>query len=666
MSQSKIFKCGFDMEDYKDVLPDIDEYLEHDYVLNLDDYNKGNIQECFWKKHSPTLAEINSPEFRAREARRILKTGVWICVSLELCWIPPVYYFALQYCPAQAVDIQFRLKRLKSLYATIRARLNPATIGMLYLKSRGDGETTMKMIEALWECADGNMLTGQIGIQSITLDDAKNPCWGYVQNTWNNLPKWLKRDLYSDFQSDNAMAEKMQWMREADEEKGQKGRHVIFKYYPSGTPMDGKHGVKTVYLDEVCKWPYSFYNTFTNYKKFIMPGTERRGLFMMFSTPADKPCKSNEEVYGLWKDSNPNEIQEETGTTKSRIFRHYSNPLDGISGEYDKFGDADPQKIYDHIMRERKNTKKDKLFGEIRGYPLNESEMFEMSEGGKFWDNHAGIEARKIYLIGTRHKDSKKQEPKCVYGNLEWPDAMVDVNEPEFRQSDKEEFDVNEARFCFSYMPQNKEPLRNMKKPPIYVEDCVGIDSVDKRWANKRHSNFAMVNNKFRDLHETGIVKCPTMIYCTRPMPIELAYEDAIKFCVFNRSMAQVESLNTKIVDYFEDRGYLDWMISKIGMPKNSLQKGDAPSGKSALMDEIIGLLNAATNIPINTEDPNPLDLHWLYELLDDLSVFNRDDTHANDLSMAYGESLLGSAKLLFKKIRKETGIGGAIMNQLF
>lgn len=656
MGNSKIFKCGFDITDYKDILPDYDDYLREDFLVNGEAYNKGNIDHCVWTKYHPSIKEINSPEFRAREIRRILKTGIWISISEELCWLPPSYYFALQYCPAGSVDFQFRLKRLKAVYAKIRARKNPGCIGMLILKSRGDGETTAQMTDGFWECLDGNMNTGQIGVQSKTLGDGKNPCWSYVQNLWQNLPMWIKNDLCSDFASGNNIAEKMQWMRAADEEKNKRGRNVLFTYYPSGTPMDGKHDMKFCFLDEVCKWEEcSFYDTFTNYKKFIMPGTERRGLFMMFSTPADRACKSNEEVYALWKDSDPEQIEPTTGTTRSRIHRYYSNPLDGIAGEYDKFGDADPEKIYDHIMGERERTKKDKLFGEIRGYPLNEKEMFETSEGGRFWDNHEGIEARKIYLKGTTIKNKNTKEPTVVYGNLEWKDGVKD-SEPVFRMADKYDFDVHEARFAFSFLPDNREPLANIFNPPEYVENCVGIDSVDKRYANKKHSNFAMVNTKFRDVHDTGIVKCPTMIYCNRPLPIEISYEDAIKFCVFNRALAQVESLNTKIVDYFEDRGYLNWMISKIGMPRNSLQKGDAPSGKSAFMDEIIGLINAATNIPLNPDEQPPLELNWFYQLLDDVSLFNRDDTHARDLSMAWGQSLLGMSKLLFKKQRARNG----------
>ena len=665
---SKIFKIDFDMADYKDIMPSLEEYVKHDEVINLSESLKGNIDNCVWKRYRPSLEESQSPSYQDREAKRVLKTGVFACISEEIVWIPENYYFSLQYGKTGGDDLQFRLKRLKHTYFKIRARNNPGCMGTFTVKNRQDGETTMSIIDAFWEMLE--MEDGQIGIQSKTRNDAINPCWKTAQTLWQNLPVWFKAYICSDFASGTNIQETMKFMRSADETKGITARNVLMAYYPAVfNAMDGKNNMKKCILDEVLKWvECSFGDTLTNYKKFIMPGMERRGMFDIFSSPADKDCKSYREGYELWKQSDPNEITA-NGTTASRLHRYYSNPLEGIQGAYDKFGDADPNRIYDHIMQERKNTSKDKLMGEIRGFPLNEEEMWGSLEGGDFWDNQKGINSRKIYLINRRFKDDNAEAKDLVktFGNLEWKDGIKDV-EPVFRPSNKSTFDLKDARFCFSYFPQNNEPLKSsgdILLPPSYVENCLGIDSVDKRYAGKGHSNFAMVNHKFRDIHQTGINKCPTMIYCNRPLPIEISYEDAIKAAVFNRSLVQVESLNLKVVDWFEDRGYIDWMLSKIGQPKNSLIKGDAPSGKTAFLDEIIGLLNAITNVPISADDPDKLELNWFVELLDDMSNFNPKDTHKNDLSMAWGQSLLGAAKILFKKIREKSHLNNNVMSYL-
>jgi len=656
------FKVKFNILDYIDVCPEPPKRIE-DY-LNWDKPTK----ECVWKKQ---VQEEATPRYREQEALRILKTGVWIFIKTMPVWIPPNYYFALQYGKAGSADMEFRLKRLKHVYFKIRARLNKGCKGTLTLKNRGDGETTMAIHDGFWECLDGNMETGQIGIQSKTRSDAINPCWGYVQTIWQSLPMWLKNDLSGDFSSGTSIAEKMQWQRNANEKTGVKARNILFTFYPSGTPMDGKHDMKKCILDEICKWEETntFYDTFTNYSKFIMPGFQRRGMFDMFSSPADNDCKSNQEVYALWKDSDPDEITG-NGTTKSRVHRYYSNPLEGIAGAYDEFGDADPEEIKAHIMAERAKMPKDKLFGEVRGYPLNEEEMFGMTDKIALWSNIRGLNERSAYLIGRRYKDAVTKEPIGVYGNLVWIDGRKD-GDVGFKMAEVQQFDVITARFFIPYLPQHKQPLqRNSEgilQPPDYVESCLGIDPIAKRYAGKTFSNASMVDWKFRDVHETGIVNCVRLCYRCRPSHSDIFFEDAIKAAIFTQSMVQVENLNDKIIDYFEDRGYINWMLSKIGKPKNSLIKGDAPSGggKNAFLDEVIGFIDARTNTPLNEGELYLLEKHWCIDLIDDVIKFNPKDTHTSDYTMAWGQALMGAEKITYKKIREKNTMTGLILDYL-
>lgn len=664
------FKVPFNLKNYTDILPDLNEYLKHDYVINGEDLAKGNIDLCVWQRFNPTIKEITSSEFREREATRILRTGAWIGIKDEIIWLPPSYYFALQYGAAGSSHMQFRLKRLKHAYFKLQARNNPGCKGTLTVKNRGDGETTMAVHDSFWECLDGNMDIGQIGIQSKTRADAINPCWNYVKTLWQSLPRWIKDDLCSDFASNDKTEEKMVWKRDADEALGKSARNILFTFYPSGTPMDGKHDMKKCLLDEICKWEEcSFYDVLTNYSKFIMPGFERRGMFDMFSSPADKPCKSNEEVYDVWKDSDPLEIIE-TGTTKSRIHRYFSNPLEGIHGSYDKWGDADPEQIYARIMQDRKACKPDKLLAEIRGFPLNEAEMFDSVDAGTHpWSNLEGIKQRKIYLLGTRFKNSVTKEPTVVYGNLERVGGYID-GEVEFRQSNLDHFDLKEARFAFSYLPQNVEPLENIFQPPRYVESCLGVDPFANRYPAKhvgKQSNGAMVNRVFRDLLGRGYNKCPTMIYCCRPQHQEIFFEDVIKAAIFNRSLIQYENRSDKLANYCEDRGYFDWLLPEIGADEDSKRKGDAPGGgKNAFLEEGIGLIDANTNVPLKEGDPYLLEYHWHPELLDDYLKFNAIDTHLNDLSMADIQALIGCVKILYKKMRKPSDLTEGVFSHLF
>jgi len=659
------FKVPFKITDYKHVLPSLTEYEKHDEVLNVKDFNKGNIDKCVWSKQILTPHELTSPELKERELTRILRTGVWCAIKDTVIWIPGNYYWALNYTKPAGNDMEFRLQRLMHVYFRIHARNTPHCKGTMTIKARQTGETSMAMSDAFYGAFE--MEDGQVTINSKTRNDAQNPCWKTMQAIYMGMPKWLFDTFFGDCQHNGKnIAETIKFLRFADESRGIKAKNVLLAYYPSVyNALDGKNSVKEAIGDEFLKWlECNFGDWLNNASKFIMPGFQRSGLFNLFSSPPEKDSQSFRDGYELWKKSDPANL-DENGTTESRIHRYYINPLHGIQGAYDKWGDADPQRIYDWIMRERKRQPKDKLLEEIRGFPLNEEEIWGSMEGGQFWSNQKGINERKIYLLGTRYKDEKTKDPIVIYGNLEWKDGIKD-NIPQFRPADKSAFDVHEARFCFSYLPEEGEPLKNIYNPPAYIENCIGIDSVDKRYAGKNPSNFAMVNFKFRDIKETGILRCPTMIYCNRPLPIEISYEDAIKAAIFCRSMVQVESLNTKIVDYFEDRGYINWMISKIGQPRNSLMKGDAPSGgKSAFMDEIVGMIDALLNVPLNEGDPYPLQKIWFYDLLDDISKFSLKDTHARDLSMALGQSALGAAKLLFKKQREKSDLNEGVMEFL-
>lgn len=665
---SKIFNIDFDMEVYvnKGIIPDVDEYLEHDEILYMEEYNKNGPENCYWRREpSPSII---TREYMQREARRILRTGVFACIKDEIVWIPPNYYAFLQYFDTAGGEPQFRLKRLKHVYYKHEVRSKPFAIGTYTIKNRQDGETTMAVADALWEAADGNMTKGSIGMQSKDRDTVKDSCWRTMIMGWNSYPEWLKNMLYSDFASGDKVAEQMKFIREKTD--SDEARDILLKFGPSvHNAFDSMNNMRRCILDEVNKWEgCSFYDTFINYKKFIAPGITRKGLFDIFSSPADKNGRWNEEAHDFWKQSDPDDL-DEMGNTKTGVWRYYSNPLDGVEGFYDKYGDADPERILEWIMKERKNTKPEKLMGEIRGYPLNEEEMFGATDSGLMWDNHEGIAARKIFLLNRRFKDGVTKEPVKIYGNLERVDGYID-GEVVFRQADVNNFDVEKARFAFSYLPQNKQPLDNVKKPPAYVESCLGIDPMNLRYDTKtgKKSMGAAVAHKFRDVFQTGVNKRPTMTYCNRPHHQDIFFEDMIKAAIFTRSLVQYESRSDKLANYFEDRGYFDWMLPEIGAAKNSVRKGDAPSGKGAFLEEGMGLINAYTGLPLNPEDDEYLlNNVWHLELLEDITEkFDPKDTHKADLTMAWIQALVGAVKIMHKlKSKKTPELGRGVLNFL-
>jgi len=88
--------------------------------------------------------------------------------------------------------------------------------------------------------------------------------------------------------------------------------------------------------------------------------------------------------------------------------------------------------------------------------------------------------------------------PINVYGNLERIDGYID-GDVEFRMADVQKFDLKDARFCISYLPQNREPIRDIFKPPPYVENCLGIDPIQK-WHERKLTPTTINFNNFNEL----------------------------------------------------------------------------------------------------------------------------------------------------------------------
>lgn len=668
---SDLFKVGFDIHDYQDILPSVHEYRANgDEVLNL---SEQDLDKCVWSIDEP---KIITQDYIQQEVRRVVVTGAWIILKGMPIWLPPNYYFFLRYFNVGGMRPDFRINRLMAVYEQLRVRNNPRGLGTLVVKSRQIGETSFEMSNLLWESII--MDFGMLGCQSKTLKTAKESCWRTLVTGWYGIPKWIKPYLFPDFKSKDQLASTMKFFRESDDDKSGSdkvdiGKDVLITYAAgSHNAFDSINNCRSMKLDEWLKWEEaSPYATFLNYRKFMAVGTVRKGLFSIFSSPQDVETRYLKETYDFWIGSNPANLNAE-GTTETGIFRIHTSPLTGIEGFYDKWGDADANEIYDHIMLERKRVPKEYRMGEIRAYPLNEEEIFgSFDTGGHAWSNQKGIIERKTYIINHRFKDEETKEPAKLYGNLVWRDGAIDT-EVDFRAADRDSFDLLDARFCISDINSTKEPLRfnadRKPMPPIIRASCLGIDPINARHAIqgvKGFSNAAMVNWIFADLLQKGKKKYPSLIYCCRPTHAEIFYEDAIKAAVFTRSMVQVENINSKIIDYFEDRGYFDWMLAKRGQPKNSKIKGDAPSGRGGFLEEMILLIDSATNTPLNAGDPYSLDNFWFWELLEDLGKFNPTNTQESDLTMAMGLALIGAIKMLGITGKRPSKMNDAVLNFL-
>jgi hypothetical protein len=668
-----VFKVNFSLANYKDILPTPP--TDYSEILNADK----EIEDQFWSKLPYPL--IISQEFILQEAKRI-KQGVWILIKGVLLWIPGNYYFFLQYWNAAGRPPQFRLKRLKLVYEKIRVRNTPSYIGTYVIKNRKDGETLFSVCDGMWEVIIEEQKHGAIAMQSKTRDTVVGSCWKSLISGWNGLRPWFRDAFFSDFASGNNISEQLKFVRPANEaDPSDMGKNVNIVYGPCvHNAFDAYADIIRLLLDEINKWVECHaYAAINNYTNIIMPGGERRGLFDIFSSPADFNGWHNDEAYALWKNSDPAFIDPETGATKSRIKRIYSNPLDGIEGFYDKYGDANPEAILKHILKERENTPKEQRMEKIRSFPLprwedgdfetpKEEELFGATESSNIWINLGGIQKRKIEIA--------KNKPSLVrYGVLNWPQNIPYSGVPVFVQADTMQFNDEDARFCESHSTVSRPEIIDIKTPPKLIQGVIGCDpynAVNNTKNKLTQSIGAAIAGMFRDYTDPKFVEKPTLIYGARPWHKKIFFDDMVKMCVYTGFMMQYENSDGGAMeDYFRQEEMDSWMLDSrdgkmIETPHGVLQrKGDAPSGQGAkaFTNEIINLIDGYFSLPYNKDEAYLLEEFNFEEVLADVLSFSRENTQFSHFTMALGQYMIGKVKILFNKKRKRDNINNEMLN---
>lgn len=614
------------------------------------------IEDQFWvapgvPKSFSSVAAAN--KFWESEFERCYITGAWCAIKGKLQWIPPNYWFFLNHWQIKRELPEFRLKKLKHTQFKWHIRNDKRYAGTFTVKNRRDGETTEEMADVTREALVAE--DAWFGIQSRNEKLVKDVCWRALMSGFKRLnPRFLMGSDGKPIYEGKTDATRLVFRQPKKsighntnlfERQQTDDQDTIVSYASSGTDSFDGFELRRISLDEWLKWvdtdPLQALST---YIECVMPSDYKVGQLSIFSSPVEKKSKYTDDLYQFWKDCDPANPDPDTGICKTKIARWFSNPLEGIFKKYDKYGEANADEIHSLLMKTRASKPKSKRPAEVRKYPLNEQEAFGTYENIVQWGNQEGIEKRLHFLNTTAYKDEAGVEPKYIYGSLRWENAVPDTKVVFVPAYDLDDFDKNN-RFAFAFMPPEMTSLYNTKRPPRLIDSMLGVDPFDYRALGKKPSNGAAIQYRFLDTWGVGRIKTIDSMYLGRPKP-EIFYEDMIMYCVFTQSLCQVEDKNRKIIDYFEDRGYDNWMLPK-DMWGDPTKKGNSPNGQSGFMDGIFALTDDYLSEPMSEDEQYNLDTIWIEHILKDVLIFNREDTHENDISMALGQALFGAQKWL-------------------
>jgi hypothetical protein len=691
---SQIFKMDFDINDYTHLFPEMPK--DNSLILNSD------IQEIdghVWKKLSPPKNKagqtVITQEFLLQESIRF-KEGVFILIKGVPMWIPPDYYFFLQYWNAQGKPPEFRLKQLKSAYVEEKILQDKRYFGQIKFKNRKDGETLYRMSKAFFSPIRAGLSHCNVHVQSKDAKTVKDTCWKFMKSGLNGMPKYFKDYFMPDLVNEQQIQTEIRIERiQNDEDENDYGKLIVYNYGPCvANYFDGSSDVIDYCADEFAKMEEdSAYDMYGCCKTFISPGLEdRMGLMHFFSSPSEKNGFSNDNALRLW---NMSKIDPATGTNQSRLMPVYSNPLDGIEKHYDKFGDIiiEREQIKKKIETLINSADKDKRLQMIRHYPLPIEGTNELDPEKVFGStDDKAVCFINIQGIKNQHNKLIESNNEVVYGNLNWPDNVPFSGIPIFKQHDTNDFDEIYAKFCFSFTkfvhPNAGGDIK--KAPPSYlVENVIGFDPINREMGStnkkvkNRLSEPAAVCWRFRDTAGYGIEKEIIGSYLGPVGDQRVSQMDMLKFMLFTNSMLQIEKADgNSMMQCAYDNGMIDWMIDGrtddfvevVDKNDNQLRKikvkGDMPSGRgsSEFIGEIIELINGITAPEYNesaTPDFDPASKIKHRGVTGSLTVFDPSNTEKAHFTMALGQALIGAGKLMYGKKKMKSGLNNEMLRGL-
>lgn len=630
-------------------------------------------EDQFWQRIGPpadwaVLSASKKERYIEEESMRCFVTGAHIFIKGLPVWIPPAFWFTLNWWYMKDGYMKLRVAQLLEEYFEIFCENDPWCVGTFRFKKRRDGLTTRRMARKIWKAIQTK--DGWFGLQSKTGNDAKKVCWKILMTGWKRLPTFFYPEMGGMTDPKTMLEFKKPSERITKSNVGKIFGDDVFQQNRSdddlNTTIDWRDTTDDAYdgqqlvevtIDEFCKWKKaSALDALYTYIKCCTLDGEKVGMIHAITSPPETDGRGLEEGQELWDASNYDEIIKNPNRTFN-IYRWFTSALDSYAGAIDKYGYCDQDLADQKIKEERAAAPNKKKKAVIRQTPRYIDEIFDQVDNNVFI-TAPEIKKRDKYLRTTDYKDLLKKEPKYIYGNFDWQDG-IRFSEVIFKPSENQEDFSWTGRWAIIKFPTengcgNEWRIKmfkgaELKLPPWDSEHVLGIDPYDFKRTDSTGESFGSgVIGKCFDFHGIGDIDDICALYNFRPKDPDVFYEDQLKGAIFYGAWVNSESRNIKIFDFFEENGYFEYMLPKdITNSKKKDIKGTPTTGTT--IQEICSLTEAYTATCLNQV--------WHEAITDDWLHFNPNNTKKSNITMACGHMFIGFAKRrrLYKKTKKQT-----------
>jgi len=615
-------------------------------LKSMDDWAQSPKE--FREKHSAYISE----EYRRR------KEGLWFYNNGIPTYITGSHYMLLQWTKIDASFYGYYLDFQRKLFIHAQAcEIDPRSVGQLFVKCRRSGYTNIAVSKLLTE---GTLVKDKVlGVMSKTGKDAQdNIFMKKVVGMYRHYPFFFKpiQDGTTNPRMELAFREPAKRITKTNKSAtaGEALNTIINWRNTVNNAYDGER-LYYLFLDEAGKWekPADIREAWRINRTCLIVGRKIVGTALVGSTvnPMDK---GGSQYKDLWFDSDPEE-RNANGRTRSMLYRIFIPAYEALEGFFDKYGNPiieDPEQPVEtidgdfvsigartYLNNERDALKEDanELNEVIRQFPFSPEEAFRDSVDSSIFN------IGKIYEQ-IQHNDMMYPSP-VVIGNFHWKNGEKDTEVI---------FEPNpEGRWHLAWMPPQE--VRNQKTthrnghytaPNTHI-GVGGVDSYDlDGTVDGRGSKGAChFYNKFNMNYPANMFVAE---YASRPPLAKIFYEDVLMAAVFFGYPILIENNKYGIARYFEQRGYLEYLLDR---PKHlmtshsnkSKTKGVPSNGADLLQAHAQSIEAYIHNHVGENHETGTLGKMYFNRTLEDWIGFRIDKRTKYDLTISSGLCLLAS-----------------------
>lgn len=551
-------------------------YYERNWVKEIDDLEE--IDDTFevpdwYKKAFFYKDDVMSKRDFLREEWRRRREGFWwynyneATKKTHLEYITGTHYFTLQYwyipiakkTASGYINVRsnprFTDMNRDWHYALAEAKKSDIDDGMLFYGGRRVGKTFLVAADMYFETISHKEY--KAAIQSKNDDDAKEVLRRVV-DSWQTLPNFLKpvdtgetdvtrRLVFREPKKRSSKGVKKEYQEVLNSE--------IEAYNAKETTLDSQQ-FNYILADEVGKYTGGSASERWNVnRQALYSGAYRIGFSLLTSTVEEMEKGGGEEAFKLWDGA---EVKEYDGVEKSSngLLRLFFPTIYGRLGNYNGQEIVTENgytnfKVAEAWIKAEYAGKKGRDYLSIkRKHPMEWEDMFLTSDETTPFDEYKLITHKKHNQFVFEDTGNPLLKGDFVwrggvpYGDVDW------IPNPNGKW---ERMDWQPAELV------NKKKRLGGQFAPEGILTYSSLDPYDHM--KTKGDNKSDAASHVITLHAD--FKVPTVVckYLNRPTSPNIMYNDILKQCIFYSSMLLTENNKSGIINYFEDKGHLPYLM---------------------------------------------------------------------------------------------------------